>query len=315
MKLQFFPDPLITLKAILATLTVSCSAVEVTPAPISHIACYLQGAGESSSGNLHVMVYDEQTGNLESYCTRENIPRYLEIGSSTGAKKVVTIANVPGGFFKMDDINSLESLSSTYISLCNEDPLAPSMSGTASFNARGSSVVSVHLTPLMSRIRIRSLKVDFSGRSYSGKTLDNIRAYLLDINGRCPIMADGPVRATEILCQGKFSPLDSAKMHHPEIICADTAPGCTLYCYPCESVAGLCRSRLVIEGTIDGHTYYYPIDIGNDEGVPRGHDLQYDITITRKGSVDPGIALEDGTVLIYWNIMDWNEYEEENIAY
>jgi len=328
MKLQPFSDLLIILKATLATLAVSCSTVEVTPAPFSLLAC-ISGAGEPSSGeagpfsgaattapgNLYLLIYDAQSGLLETFTCRSGIPKQVEFGSSNGPKLAVALANVPENFLNSNIINSYESICSACRSFVDEDPDALTLSAQTSFNAHSGAVLRLNLTPLVSRITVRSLKVDFSGRSYSDAKLKDIRAYIINANGRCPVLSDGAVRATEILCQGGFNPSDTSRMKHPEMLVSECVPGCRLFCYPCAIVPELCTSRLVIEASIEGQTYYYPIDICSPTGVPRGESLIYDITITRKGSLNPDIPLEAGTVSVSWNISDWKEYEEENIVY
>jgi len=321
MKFQPIPDLLIILTAALATVGVSCSTVEVSPASYSSLAC-ISGAGESSSGGsdtdsgkLFLFIYDAQSGQLENFTSRQGIPNMVEFGTTNGAKKAVATANIPEEFFTNETVNCYESICAAYKSFVEEDPAAIAMTGETSFNAASGVVLRITLVPLASRITVRSLKVDFSGRSYSGASLENVRAYIINANGRCPILDEEPQRATEVLCQGRFESADSARMLHPEMIVSHKVPGCQLFCYPCESVPNLCTTRLVIEGSVEGQTYYYPIDIVPGVGVPRGKSLIYDITITRKGSLDPDIPLEAGTLSLGWNILNWNEYEEENIVY
>ena len=74
-------------------------------------------------------------------------------------------------------------------------------------------------------------------------------------------------------------------------------------------------TRLVIQGDLNGNTYYYPISINREGfgyssvnghcGVKRNTSYKLDVTICRPGSTDPDEILEYGTLSTNLNVLDW----------
>jgi hypothetical protein len=62
-------------------------------------------------------------------------------------------------------------------------------------------------------------------------------------------------------------------------------------------------TRLVIEGTLNGITYYYPIAIKN---LKRNSCYSLDVKIYRPGSLDPDKEVEYGTLDMRLNVQPWN---------
>jgi hypothetical protein len=79
-------------------------------------------------------------------------------------------------------------------------------------------------------------------------------------------------------------------------------------------------TRLVLEGKIDGHIYYWPINIGHEaqEGTyvaERNHSYIYDIHIRRKGTSDPDIPISIKTGEIKLKVESWIEKKEYGIEF
>ena len=71
-------------------------------------------------------------------------------------------------------------------------------------------------------------------------------------------------------------------------------------------------TRLVIEGKIQGETFYWPLDINKEDGgygIGRNERYIYDITITRKGTKDPDSPVRKEDIDINFNVEKWNEKE------
>ena len=62
-------------------------------------------------------------------------------------------------------------------------------------------------------------------------------------------------------------------------------------------------TRVVIEGELNGITYYYPIAVPELE---RNNCYSLDITIKRPGSLDPDSDVEKGTLLATVSVLDWD---------
>ena len=98
-------------------------------------------------------------------------------------------------------------------------------------------------------------------------------------------------------------------------------PAITLRCYPNEieeESPGGSFTRIVIEGKVDGKTYYWPININrnnNGTGVNRNSRYIYDIRIRRLGSEDPDFAIEPEDADIKLEIEEWEEKEEYGVRF
>ena len=265
-------------------------------------------AGYGDIARLDVFVFnDDGIRRMDSYCSfdRPDTP-YLDINSSAGDKLVVVLANCIGHSFTADEFRSYESLGNLMWRLEDEDPARPVMSGECQISAGAAGYTALQLTPLLSDVCLDHLKVDFSGRGYRSRTLENCRVFLTNLSGSCEIMRRDGFRITELENAGVLDPEFLARMKHPEMVSRNAIPGywapVDLYCYPNDSAEdgpGSPHTRMVVQGDIDGVTYYYPIDINQDgfgytsgpHGLSRNVKYSYSLLITRKGSTDPDVPV------------------------
>ena len=75
---------------------------------------------------------------------------------------------------------------------------------------------------------------------------------------------------------------------------------------------------MVLEGKIQNETYYWPITINRTdegEGIRNNTRHIFDLTIRRKGSLNPDeeLSIEDCNIIIEWK--EWNEKEEQSVIF
>lgn len=262
------------------------------------------GIGSPDIQRLDVFVYDDdETRRLDSYCSygKPDTP-YIYITSSAGDKLVVVLANCIGKTFTYDEFRSYESLERLTWQLKDEDPMRPVMSGECQINAGAEGYAPLKLTPLLSNICLDFLKCDFTGKGYRSRTLENCSVYLTNIAGSSEILRQDGFRISELENNGELDNDYLAGMKHPEMIYRSATPShwspVNLYCYPndaADGVVGSPHTRMVVQGDIDGVTYYYPVEINQDgfgytsgpHGLSRNIKYSYSLLITRKGSTDP----------------------------
>lgn len=318
--------------AALAASLASCSFIEDAPAgQTSHLfACSsisVRRAGVSSypvcgTDHLDIFVYDAESGLLDSYsrteCAGGIIGGDVPVNSSTGDKIVVITANLPTDCISYQETLSYESLCSLKVSLYKESPEFPLMCGSSRIKAGTERTASVTLTPLCARVRIRSLLVDFSRRSYSRLKLTDIRAYLINVNAECGFADTEQIRpATDIINCGRLDESCVGSMDCPSMVLSEEpGPGTLFHCFPCEAGEdGVCAATmLVIEGKVDGNVCYYPIPVG--DGVVRpGVEYIYDIEITRVGGKQPDVPIEEGVLQAGLEVKNWYEYPWEYVDF
>ena len=143
-------------------------------------------AADSPEGNtVDIFIYDDdKAGRLDTY-QRAVLSHDLmvEAASRTGDKVMAVIVNPQNDGYEWDEISSYEALMNIYADLRMEDSGHPTMSGTFRFRANAAgSVLETAVTPLMSEIRLRSLRCDFSATPYSGAVMTDVSVCLSNAN-------------------------------------------------------------------------------------------------------------------------------------
>lgn len=284
------------------------------------------------ASNLDVFFFDDNPGmTLDSYQRFENWDGSpVGAASRSGNKYLVLLCNYGTDRYSYGAMNCYDALSGISFRLPQEDPGAPLMSGECALRAGDDSAPV--LNPALSRIRLSSLCCDFSSRPYEGARLKNVKVYLTNV---CDCYRPLTGETLSWINMGAFSPEDAATLAHPEMLYAEVAPsvGATvlfpdidLYCYPnMASSESLSErfTRLVIEGTLEGTVYYYPININRDgfgyvsgiQGIEPGVTYAINLAITRTGSTDPDIPVDVSAIRIKTTVAPWDEFPPYNVTY
>ncbi len=266
-------------------------------------------AGYQGITRLDMFVFnDDETMKLDSYsCITNPTTPYLEVTSGSGDKMLVILANCSGiDSADASDFWNYEALENIKCHLKDEDPASPVMSGECQFCAGAGGYTPVTLTPLLANVRVDFIKCNFAGRGYRSSTLENASVYLTNISGSCEVLRHDGFHITELENGGSLDRSYLSTMKHPEMVYRNVTPGhwapVDLYCYPnddADGVLGSPHTRLVLQGDIDGTTYYYPVEINQDgfgyssgsRGISRNIKYSYSFNITRKGSTDPDVLV------------------------
>lgn len=276
---------------------------------------------------------DDELERLDSYQRIEE-PDIEDIGirSQNGDKHIVICANSHCGKEDWADVNSLQSMEDRYADLTSEHRRSILMTGAIRACAGEGKEHTIRLRNLAAEIVLRSIRCDFSGKPYAGGQITDVSIYLTDVNARCRMLAEGTVKPTHILNPGGLSMEDVMSMEEPDLIftAMDVPVGSTacrpdirLLCYPSswpEESPGTPFTRLVIEGTLDGERFMWPIDInrghGNkDHGIHRNCSYVYDVVITRKGVTDPEETITTDMMDISMEVKRWEEKERYSIEF
>ena len=253
----------------------------------------------------------EELGNLTN----------LEIQTTTGKKMIYAVANSHKVNWK--GITTREVFEEQTASLKDEDVKNFMMIGGAEAQLQLASTVSFSLRRLVSRIKLNSIKTSFAGGPYEGLPLADPKVYLINVQAS-KLIYNGAGQNFSILNNRKYVESDSQGSAIAGLI-ADVIPtpiyddGYSVphyfYCYENnleKETSGNKFTRLVIEGKLNGITYYYPISI---KGLERNSCYSVDITITRPGSMDPNKDVEKGTLLATMTILDWNVKDVSNVEF
>lgn len=265
---------------------------------------------------------------LDSFSGRETT-----ISSRRGSRIVVAVANLQEAEIDAGKIFSYDDLINLRASLSGEDPEEPVMTAETVIDAGNETGCRMTLSPLLAEICVNSISCDFHSRPYKDARLENIRIYLTNVCSRYPLAGDTTVTPEELINCGGCRKEDSAGFRFPGTVCSRIEegvgmnvvfPDIRLYCYPSnsgEESPGCPFTRLVIEGTINGETTYYPINVNRDEpesghsGVFRNESYIYDITITRKGVDNPDTPVSKAEIGMEFSIKPWIERGYRTVTY
>lgn len=256
----------------------------------------------------------------------------VNLRSGNGEKIVFACSNGQRSRQEWSIVNSMEALDRIYADLRKESRNSPCMTGVAVMNAGSGAPVSIEMRSLASEVVLRSVSCDFTGRAYTDRHISDVRVYLTNVNARCSITAEGDVLPTEIVNAGGLDEEDMETMKEPQMLMQEIPEGIrkevaevglAFRCYPNASERespGTPFTRLVIEGRIDGETFWWPIDINREEsaqeqGIHRCRQYIYDVTITRKGSSSPEEVVETDAVRLQMNIRPWTEKDEYQVSF
>lgn len=329
---------------IVPALLCGCNTLEtVTYTPLSPEASTFSDSGDSTRTSINieglVSCLDVFTFNDDIFERLDTYQRFehgqlkdniCSIGTCSGKKRIIMLANHPSEKYDWIDINCAKALVKKTFELELERTDYPIM--IADYQIEAGVSFSSQMECLTGEVILRSIRCDFSDKSYSGAVLTDIKVYLTNVNASCGIWNNTAGSPERIINQGRLNIEDISKFTHPELVYQEldcsvghdkVYPEIRLKAYPnyhpYESI-GTPFTKLVIEGKIMGNTYYYPIAINrnteNDKyGLRRNMCYIYDITIRRSGLTDPDGNIEASFANIDIEVEKWKERDWYDIRF
>lgn len=279
--------------------------------------------------SLDIFAFDNEGAmHLDSYQHLDRVDtQRLSLRSQSGRKRIFICANGQRSIYEWAGINSMESLEKTFVDLRKERRKALCATAEGTVTAGDGKEYRMELRKIASEIVLNSIGCDFTGKIYEGKSITDVCVYLTNVNAECRLTADGHIVPSGIINAGGLEKDDIESFDEPDLLYHEISTpidgkriktGISLICYPNTSVRegpGTAFTRLVIEGKIDGETYWWPIDINrevssDEPGIHRNCRYIYDIMLTRKGTKDPDTVIDTEAADISMKIATWNEKEE-----
>lgn len=298
---------------------------------MSSVKLAVRQTEETKIRSLDAFVFnDDALQRIDCYQRLDEIAgNELLIASCGGGKIVLLCANAPWENKGWHDVSSLQKASTMKVNLEDEDKEYPTMSAVIRMDA--GSQADISLERLTSTIELRSIRCDFTGRTYEGESITEAKAYLTNVNGTCRIAPADDEPIERIINHGSLIPEDMTIFKNFGILKDSLGtidislyfPGTRLLCYPntsSEESIGTPFTRLVIEGKIQGETWYWPININRDsgsthEGIERNRRYVYDITIRSKGTKDPDSPIKPEMAETIFKTEKWKEKEPYFVAF
>lgn len=247
----------------------------------------------------------------------------LTVTTTTGPKTICIIVNEHTNAFK--GVTDLTKFRALVTNLKDELIGSFTMYGETEETLGITASVSLSVKRLISRVGVTSIRTDFAGTPYADMTLSNIKLYLVNAHAQKVIYNNASSPSTPLVYNtAKLVGNDANSTKEANLIyepltgtISDTGISSPyfFYCYSNETNDVASCTKLVLQGDLDGVTYYYPIPVNQENygytssngyyGIRRNTTYSYGITVTRPGSLDPNTPLVPGDIDLTVNIDDW----------
>ena len=301
-------------------------------------AAHQDGTYEYTINRLDVFVFNVTSGELDAYkaFTGSQLTSLqgLSIKSKTGSKRIYAVANTSeatwNGVVTETQFLGVQQL----LSQDNYEHFVMSGSTTATITA--SCNIPITIQRLVGRVVVNSIRTAFAGTPYAGMALQNVKVYLTNVNGNVLIGNGNLPASVTVLNARQYVAADNASLATAgalyDVVGTVNDSGHTtphyFYCYQNVLSSETSTSkftRLIVEGTLNGTTYYYPININREnygwtssidhKGIMRNKSYTYNITILRPGSLDPDNVVDLAAFTLDVEIADWDFVPTSNVEF
>lgn len=276
-------------------------------------------------------------GQLDAYkkFTKADGLSGLHIKATTGNRIIYAVANSHKE--NWNGVTTIEKFKSEMSSIVLENTKNFTMTGGVISSLHVTSSITFSISRLISRIKLESIKTAFAGTPYSGMTLSDVKVYLTNITSARSYSDNISGNVPLFLNYKKLVYADVALCSMPGMISehisneiGDSGFNTPLYFYAYENMIGSETAterftRIVIEATLNGKSYYYPVSINREgfgyvaanghKGVRRNTAYQIKVVIFRPGSTDPDKPLDPGALSATVGIEDWSVTNSSDVEF
>lgn len=297
-----------------STLFLSLKGSNLNNEIISKVSEIEGGYEDTNVDTLDIFVFknsDRYPTDTYKHLTSEDIPYLTDIPIRTtvGKKIICVIANSHISDSELKDIKDYNSFKSLVTDLKNENVNNWSMYGEKECELEANTEVSISLTRFVAKISLSQLNINFENTPYQNSDC-TVKAYLTNVIGQ-KIIWDGDNTDKVLIYNKEKNDNSTINFHNESIIKEDLMlinnklkETHYFFCYENtieKENSNLEYTRLVIELSLDGHTYYYPININqinygyqqeyDHHGIQRNTEYDIKLTIEHPGSSDPNVPI------------------------
>ena len=230
--------------------------------------------------------------------------------STRGPRRLVALAGLFTSREDWADVRTYGELCKVQFSLKKDSPQNPLMAGEILVEDAPDRQATLSLKPMLVKIRLRSVSAQFDTRPYAGTPFFNASLFLGYAATEClPLGGEDAPRALSWVNTGYPDSVAVRQFPFPEMLLQDGVgdigetriyPRRDFYCYPSKQL------RLVLAGRVGEDVCYYPVPL---PGLRPGETYELDLTLLRKGSPEPDVPVESGTVLLETQTVPWKREE------
>ncbi len=303
----------------------SCERASVSTEAHTETQIYIQWTKNTTPDAIDLFFFDTQGAQkLDTYQQLLDVQgdsRPYGV-SGAGPKQLVALSGKAGYTDPWLDILNYGSLCKKTYRLEDEDLDAPRLVAETRLDGSASRMVLLHMQPMLAQIRVHSISCDFSGRPYDGKLFSNSALFLSNAGTEYKPLGPEGGHPVSWINAGALDSLASLALPQPWMVLQEGVgdigkvrryPDRQFFCYANpRGQDGIPRTRLVLEGTLDGQHCYYPLEISHLEA---GKVYNFDITLRRMGSPDPDIPVSSDAVLVETQIIPWESRDAYTVTF
>ena len=288
---------------------------------------------EKAISNIQVFAFSKD-GNIAGYAKNESGSNVtLRMVRQQGTVELFALANVDLTKFDLSTIKNKSELSGKYFSALDSAPGRFMMSG--SYNYTEESPNTVHISMYRYMVRVTVEKINRTGYMENQDVVIQ-GIYLINICDKMSLdgtVASGDSNNWKNMSKFSANNADANKwfggnnLNKPFLAkVISKVLGTQLYCLPNPTLKRDDRSdatqnprvtRLVIECTVNGATYFYPVNVLDDRNSDESalsrnkHVYFKTITLSGLGSSSPDILPDFANLSYEFEVMDWDSSQYE----
>lgn len=284
----------------------------------------------SAAGDIQVLVFNNE-GDLLAYGVNAASSSTISISIPTGTVECHAVVNSSDDLSNISTkTNFLKRLSHLKNNTTSRMEMLGSISKTV---AAGANSVSIAVKRFASKVQIDKITPAFAAPAHRAMEFKLTGIYLINVNGTCPytMIPTGASESTSWYNKRKYVSGDCNHLitdkFSTHVIMQTSAGEVTpystphyLYCYPNPVTTDVSTttwseriSRLVVETTLGGTTYYYSVNIP----TPQCNTV-YQITnmkITGLGTDTPDAVVQKGSLSVSLTVTDWSTGFSKEVEY
>lgn len=325
----FTPVPGISLPVI-ATFTCSCQKEGQMQKMATFNLSWETDTPKPCMQKLAVFCFNaDSLGYLDSYQEIKGpVGDNIRIASTGGQKRIILCANTKLTTEQISSIHTVYDLEECFCMLEDLHQSSPLMLGEIETKA-GNGIQTIRMKPMTSEIELRSVCCSFTGTPYEGECIQDARLYLINVNAQCSLL-ESSQDIRRLVNIGMLNEAEMKRFKDPGIIVQEIGQVIgekvinkrfRFLCFHNMSSSespGSPFTRLVLEGRIQGETYYWPLTINRSNGgrgVSRNSRHVFDLKIRRKGSLDPDTEISIEACETLMEVKEWKEKEEYAVCF
>ena len=286
-----------------AMLTVNVSSSAFTKAPLSE-------ENEKNVGNVQILVF-RKDGELDAYASSATASD-IKMSCTTGEKDIYAVVNAPD----LSAISNLSEYKDSRSDLAENRLDNFVMTGNVSKALSASETLTIPVSRIVSRIAISKISTNFTSAAYKSKKFNVTGIYAINVAGDINYgRTSNPGKwynelshKTEGLDNLLYENIENGQVTeaapYEKTSCFYVYPNPTVQDSQSETFSAR-HTRLVVEATLGGLTYYYPITIP-DIKSNKTYTVK-NLIITRPGSLSPDTPVSSLECTFSITVSDWQE--------